>query len=200
VPSFITTLGMAFMLQGIAETWTNGFPQQTPGGHTFASIMGGGNWSEFIWAACIVVAMQVLLSFTPWGLRTVATGGNILGAREIGVRVNRIKIGNFMLVGVLAALTGVLESVRITSVDASAGGTQLMFQAVVAAVIGGTSLMGGSGTIAGAFVGALVVAVLNDGMNLMGVNAFTSFIVLGAAILAAMIVNMQLQTLRTRGR
>jgi simple sugar transport system permease protein len=75
-----------------------------------------------------------------------------------------------------------------------------MFQAVVAAVIGGTSLLGGSGTIVGAFIGAVVLAVLNDGLTLLGVSANWYYVALGAAILAAMIINIRLQLLRRAGR
>lgn len=200
VPSFVTTLGMLFLLNGITLTISNGYPQLTPGSGTFSFIMGHAAYAEVIWAIAIVVVMQVVLSRTTWGLHTVATGGNLLGASEVGINVNAVKIGNFVIVGVLAALTGILEAVRTTSTDPSAGGTSIMFTAVVAAVIGGTSLIGGSGTIIGAFVGALVLAVLNDGLTLQGVSAFTYNIILGAAILVAMIVNMRLQLLRRAGR
>jgi simple sugar transport system permease protein len=74
-----------------------------------------------------------------------------------------------------------------------------MFIAVVAAVIGGTSLLGGSGTIMGALIGAIVLSIINDGLNLLGVNANTYFIVLGVAILIAMILNVRLQLLRRGG-
>jgi len=200
VPSFIATLGMLFLLNGITLTISNDFPVQTPGSGAFSFIFGHAAYANIIWAVCIIIAMQIMLSFTPWGLHTVATGGNILGAREVGINVNVVKIGNFVLVGVLAAFAGILEAVRITSTDPSAGGTSIMFTAVVAAVIGGTSLLGGSGTIAGAFIGALVLAVLQDGLTLQGISANTYFIILGAAILIAMIVNIRLELLRRAGR
>jgi simple sugar transport system permease protein len=196
VPSFITTLGMSFLLNGIALTISNGFPQLTPGSGAFSYILGHADYSEIVWAIGIILAMQILLSFTPWGLHTIATGGNILGAEEVGVNVHAIKIGNFVLVGMLASLAGIMEAVRTTSVDPSAGGTPIMFAAVVAAVIGGTSLVGGSGTIVGAFIGALVIASLQDGLTLIGISAFTYNIILGAAIIVAMIVNIRLQLLR----
>ena len=200
VPSFISTLGMLFLLNGITLTISNDFPVLTPGSGSFSFILGHADYSEIIWAVGIIIVMQILLSLTPWGLHTVATGGNILGAREVGINVNAIKIGNFVLVGVLAAFAGILEAVRITSTDPSAGGTIIMFSAVVAAVIGGTSLVGGSGTIVGAFIGAAVVAMLNDGLTLQGISANTYFIILGAAILVAMIVNIRLQSLRRVSR
>lgn len=199
VPSFITTLGMSFLLLGITLTISNDFPVQTPGSGTYAYILGHGDYSEIIWALGIVVVMQIVLSFTPWGLHTIATGGNILGAREVGINVNWVKIGNFVLTGMFAAFAGIIEAIRITSTDPSAGGTPIMFDAVVAAVIGGTSLMGGSGTIVGACIGGFVLAILNDGFSLQGISANTYYIILGAAILVAMVVNIRLQQLR-RGR
>jgi simple sugar transport system permease protein len=141
-----------------------------------------------------------MLSFTPWGLHTISTGGNILGSREVGINVSAIKVGNFMIAGTFAAFAGIIEAIRITSTDPSAGGTPIMFDAVVAAVIGGTALTGGSGTIVGAFIGALVLAILNDGLTLQGISANTYFIILGAAIIVAMIVNTRLQLFRRGAR
>jgi simple sugar transport system permease protein len=199
VPSFITTLGMSFLLYGITQRMTDSYPELTPGSGTFSYILGHADYSEIIWAVAIIIVGQIMLSFTPWGLHTIATGGNILGAREVGINVNVVKIGNFMIAGVLAAFAGIMEAVRTTSTDPSAGGTNLMFIAVVAAVIGGTSLLGGSGTIMGALIGAMVLSVINDGLNLLGVNANTYFIVLGVAILIAMILNVRLQLLQRSG-
>ena len=121
-------------------------------------------------------------------------------ASESGVNVRRIKVGNFVLCSTLAALAGILESVRITSIQALQGGTQLMFYAVAAAVIGGTSLFGGSGTIIGAAIGVLVLAVLNLGFTLQGINAYTFDLVLGIAIIASMAFNVTLERIRQSGR
>ena len=200
VPSFITTLGTLFLLEGITLTISNGFPALTPNVGAFNQVFGNSPYSEIIWAIAIVIVMQIVLSFTKWGLHTVATGGNLLGASETGVNVNRVKIGNFMLCSVFAGFAGILEGFRITSIDPLAGGPNIMFAAVAGAVIGGTSLMGGLGTIVGAFLGVLVLSILNDGFTLLGVSAFTFDIILGAAILIAMILNVRLQLLREAGR
>ena len=200
VPSFITTLGTLFLLEGITLTISNGFPALTPNVGAFNQVFGNSPYSEIIWAIAIVIVMQIVLSFTKWGLHTVATGGNLLGASETGVNVNRVKIGNFMLCSVFAGFAGILEGFRITSIDPLAGGPNIMFAAVAGAVIGGTSLMGGLGTIVGAFLGVLVLSILNDGFTLLGVSAFTFYIILGAAILIAMILNVRLQLLREAGR
>ena len=200
VPSFITTLGTLFLLEGITLTISNGFPALTPNVGAFNQVLGNSPYSEIIWAIAIVIVMQIVLSFTKWGLHTVATGSNLLGASETGVNVNRVKIGNFILCSVFGGFAGILEGFRITSIDPLAGGTPIMFAAVAGAVIGGTSLMGGLGTIVGAFLGVLVLSILNDGFTLLGVSAFTFDIILGAAILIAMILNVRLQLLREAGR
>jgi len=200
VPSFITTLGTLFLIEGLNLTISNGFPVLAPVVGAFNQVFGNSPWSEIIWAIAIAIVMQVVLSFTKWGLHTVATGGNLLGASETGVNVNRVKIGNFMLCSVFGGFAGILEGFRITSIDPLAGGTNIMFMAVAGAVIGGTSLMGGLGTIVGAFLGVLVLSILFDGFTLLGVSAFTFDIILGAAILIAMILNVRLQLLREAGR
>jgi simple sugar transport system permease protein len=100
---------------------------------------------------------------------------------------------------VLAGLTGILESFRISSIDPQAGGNSIMFLAVAAGVIGGTPLAGGSGTILGGLIGAFVLGVLSDGFTLIGVNAFMFNIILGAAILAAMLFNIHVGRLRRPG-
>lgn len=200
VPSFVTTLGMLFLLSGITLVTSNAYPAPIPdGARGVSGWLGGGPWAEIIWAIAIVVVFQIVLSRTRWGLHTVAVGGNAHGASEAGVRVRNIKIGNFMITSLLGAFTGILEAFRITSIEPLAGGSGIMFAAVAAAVIGGTALAGGSGTIVGAFLGAVVLGVLRDGFNLIGISANRFDLILGAAILIAMVLNVYLARLRTRG-
>ena len=201
VPSFITTLGTLFLLNGINLTITNGTPVIIPQvDSTFNAVMGNAGFSEIIWAVAIVIVMQIILSFTRWGLYTVAAGGNLLGASETGVNVKAIKLSNFMLTSLLGGFAGILEAFRVQSIDPLAGGTPIMFAAVAGAVIGGTALAGGSGTIVGALLGTLVISIIKDGLTFIGVNANTFDLILGAAILVAMIVNVRLQVLREAGR
>ncbi|GAC1349965.1 MAG: ABC transporter permease [Ktedonobacteraceae bacterium] len=200
VPSFITTLGTLFLVNGFTLTFSGAFPANTPPAGVFNQVFGNSPYSEIIWAIAIAIVLQTILSYTRWGLHTVATGGNLHGANETGVSVNRVKIGNFMLASVLAGFAGILESFRITTIDPNQGGNSIMFMAVAGAVIGGTSLMGGLGTVAGAFLGVLVLSILQDGFTLLGVSAFTFFMILGGAILIAMILNVRLQLLREAGR
>jgi simple sugar transport system permease protein len=224
INSFVATLGMLFTFEGLALVISHGEPVATPGsevthsevnvthivnGHhivlketvnhvgTFAKIFGSGTYSELIWALAIVVALQIVLTFTRWGLYTVAIGSNKLGAAEAGVKVKAVTIRNFVLCSLTAGLVGILEAVRAGSVQPDpAGANELLFLAVAAGVIGGTLLTGGSGTIVGALIGALFLGVLKDGLVLKGVNANYELFYTGLAVLIAMTVNIYVQRAR----
>jgi simple sugar transport system permease protein len=201
VPAFITTLGTGFVLLGILLITSHAYPATIP-----ASAAGVGNWlgtwtwAEIIWTIVLVAIFQVVLSRTRWGLHTVAVGGNILGASEAGISVPKIKYGNFMITGFMGALVGLMVTFQTNSIDPSNGGYQPMFYAIAGAVIGGTALAGGSGTIIGAFLGTLMLSILQDGFNLIGISANPLPIIFGGAILVAMIANVQLARLRRAGR
>ncbi len=199
VPSFVTTLGTLFLINGFTLTISAGTPANPPGSPALAQVMGAWGYSEILWAVAIVAVMHVVLRNTRWGLHTTAAGANPTGAEEAGISVSRLKIGNFVLTGALAGFTGILEAFRISSIDPQAGGNQIMFLAVAAGVIGGTSLAGGSGTVIGGLIGAGVLGILSDGFTLVGVNAFTFNIILGIAILAAMIFNIHIVRLARSG-
>jgi simple sugar transport system permease protein len=199
IPSFVTTLGTLFFVNGFTLTISRGTPVTPPEEGFFADFMGAWGYSEIIWAIAIAAIMHMTLRHTRWGLHTIASGANPLGASEAGIQVRRLKLGNFILAAVLAGLTGILEGFRISSIDPQAGGNQIMFLAVAAAVIGGTPLAGGSGTIIGGLIGAAVLGILNDGFTLIGINAFTFNMILGAAILAAMIFNIHVVRLARKG-
>ena len=200
VSSLITTLGMLFLLLGLNVILTGGFPATPPDTNLTTKILGEYAWSGTIWAILIVVFLQLLLSRTRWGLHTYATGGNLLGSREAGVSVARIKIGNFMLCAVLGGFVGIIESFRISSIDPLAGGPNLVLLCIASAVIGGTALLGGVGTATGAFLGALVLVILQNGFTLQGIDADTFNVVLGIAILIAMILNVYVARMRGAGR
>ena len=199
LPSFITTLGTGFVLLGIVNTTSHGQPVSVPPGMASWVHVFGGNWAPFIWAVVLTIIMHIVLTRTRWGLHTVSVGGNLLGAREAGINVNRIKYGNFMLTGLLGALVGIQNAYITNSIDPTAGGYLPMFFAVTAAVIGGTAMLGGTGTIIGAFLGAIVIGMLTDGFIILGVSANPLDIIFGAAVLIAMIANVQLARLRERG-
>ncbi|MEU0796843.1 ABC transporter permease [Amycolatopsis sp. NPDC005961] len=198
IPSFITTLGMAFLLQGLVLIISNARPVGTPKDSGVLEVFGGARWSEFLWALGVVVVMQVVLSATRFGIHTQATGGNPVGAAESGIPVNRVKVVNFAITSTLAGLAGLLQGTRVGSYDPTNGGFTTMFFAVASAVIGGTALLGGSGTVVGAFLGALLLGIVFDGFNLTGVSANAFNVVLGAAILGAMVLNVTLIVVRKR--
>jgi simple sugar transport system permease protein len=199
VSSLITTLGMFFLLAGLNVTLTGGFPATTPETNALTQALGEYAWSGTIWALLIVAVLQLVLSRTRWGLHTYATGGNPLGSREAGVSIARIKIGNFMLAGVLGGFVGIIEAFRINSIDPLVGGPDIVLLCIAAAVIGGTALLGGVGTVTGAFLGALVLVILRNGFTLQGISAYTYNIILGVAILIAMILNVYVARLRGAG-
>lgn len=201
VPSFVGTLGMLFVVSGITLTTSGAFPVAIPDDARWIQPwMGQAPWAEITWALVIVAVIHILFTRTRWGLHTIAVGGNVLGASEAGIRVGRVKIGNFMICSALGGLAGIIEAFRIDTIDATAGGTNTMFYAVAAAVIGGTALAGGSGTILGALLGAVVLAVLRVGFNIIGISAYAFDYIIGAAILLAMIANVRLARLRRAGR
>lgn len=215
VPSLITTVGTLFLLQGIVVSIYNSQPIVAPVQEPFNAIFGESlsdpadpllsvhevtAFTPFLWTALIVAALALVLNRTTFGLHTIATGSNIVGAREIGVRTDRVKVFNFMIAGGCAAFAGIVNTAQFASADPQAGGPSLTLQAIAAAVIGGTSLLGGSGTVVGALIGAFVVATLNNGLVMVGAQATVSDIYLGAAIVAAMILNVQVDRLRTRRR
>ncbi len=200
VPSFIATLGMFFFLGGVNVILTDGFPKTAPSGSFLTEILGGADWSGIAWCLLIVLLMHILLNRTRWGLHTFATGGNPVGASEAGVKTAKIKVGNFMLCSALGGFAGVLDALRIGSIDPLAGGPNIMFFAVSAAVIGGTALAGGTGTIIGAFLGTVVLSIMQNGFSLQGVSAYTFNVILGIAILTAMTLNVYVGSLRRSGR
>ncbi|HEY3681704.1 MAG TPA: ABC transporter permease [Streptosporangiaceae bacterium] len=202
VPAFVTTLGMLFALEGITLITSGSFPKEIPASAagTLQTVLGQQDWSEIIWAGVIVAIFYLVLTRMRWGLYTFAVGGNLLGATESGIKVSRVKIGNFMICSTLGGITGILEAFRIDSIDPAAGGETVMFYAVAAAVIGGTALAGGVGTVLGAFLGAVVLGILEDGFNLLGISANTYYLILGIAVLVAMIANVYLARLRRTGR
>jgi simple sugar transport system permease protein len=203
IASFVATLGMLFLLDGLSLVISHSTPIQVPGtsiGHvtSFAKIFGGGTYSELFWAIGIVIVLQIVLSFTRWGLYTVSVGSNRLGAAEAGVRTRMITIRNFVLCAGIAGFVGILEVVRITSATPDpSGSNQILLQVVAAAIIGGTLMTGGDGTIVGAFIGALFLGILTEGLTIKGVSANYLDLYLGIAILIAMTLNTIVRRVRT---
>ena len=228
ISSFVTTLGMLFTIEGLTLIVSHGEPVPLPGAQvttttvsvhhvingahivltetvnhasTFAKVLGEGTYSELFWALAIVVVGQIVLTFTRWGLYTVAVGSNRLAASEAGVRVRLVMIRNFILCATAGGFAGILEAVRASTLQPDvAGANEILFKGISAAVIGGTLLAGGSGTVVGALIGALFLGVLNDGLILKGVNADYQLFYLGLAIILAMTINVYVQRVRRGSR
>jgi simple sugar transport system permease protein len=193
VPSFVTTLGVYFALLGIVLVFSGDAQADMPGATgKFGQAFGISSWSEIGWGMAIVAVVWFLLKRTRFGLHVTATGGNLLGAAEAGIPTKRVKVWCFMILAVSAGFIGIIDSIRIGSLDPAAPGTAEMFLAVTAAVIGGTALTGGRGTVVGTIIGAVVLGVLEDGFNLIGVSANAFTLAEGIVILVAMVVNVQL--------
>jgi simple sugar transport system permease protein len=213
IPALITTLGTFFLLNGftvsIAHSQPIRMPVQPPfnvvfGQNRFGPLDSLFSWdgltgfTPILWTLAVVLILTLVLSRTVFGLHVISTGSNLLAAREIGVRTDRMKISAFMIVGGLASLTGLITATISGSAAPDAGGSLLTLYAIAAAVIGGTALTGGSGTVIGALIGAFVISCLNNGLVLLGAQATQSNIYLGLAIVAAMILNVQVDAVRVK--
>jgi simple sugar transport system permease protein len=196
--SFITTLGMGFFLAGMTYIQSNAEPAPPPITGALGNVLGGWRWSELVWALIIVALMQVALSYTKYGVYAQAAGGNPLSAAESGIKVNRVKVATFVLTSLFAGLAGIVDQVRVGSFDPTSGGNDMMFMAVASAVIGGTALLGGSGTVVGALFGAVLLAIIKEGFTLTGVNAYAFDVVIGVAVVAAMLLNVYISSLRRK--
>ena len=141
----------------------------------------------------IILILLVFWSFiagrTRFGRYVYAVGGNPEAARRAGIDVRKIKVRVFMIAGLMAGIGGVILASRLRSVDPNSGGGNLLLNAIAAAVIGGTSLFGGSGRVMSAFLGALVIASVENGMGLLGLPAGVKFVVNGLVLLAAVLID-----------
>ena len=200
--SFVATLAMLFTLDGLTLIVSHSTPIATPGTttigvNTFSQIFGRGTYSELFWALGIVVILQIVLTFTRWGLYTVSVGGNRLAAAEAGIRTRRIILRNFMLSAALAGFVGMLEVVRTTSATPDPSGSNaLLLLFVAAAIIGGTLMTGGDGTVVGALIGALFIGILEDGLIVKGVSANYTLFYLGIAVIIAMTLYVVVRRVR----
>ena len=209
VPSFVTTLAMNFILFGLVLIYSN-YTQASPiplstaseTGHvSFVSqVMGVYLWSEILWVAMIALLGTVLLKRTRFGVRIVATGGNLLGAAEAGVPTRRVKVWCFVLCSGLSGLVGMIDAVKYGSLDPGNFGVDYILYAVGACVIGGTALTGGRGTVIGAFIGAILIGILEDGLTLIGVSTNDFFVWVGVVIIFAMALNVQFDRIIARSR
>jgi ribose transport system permease protein len=193
IPPFIVTLGTMQIFRGIALQLTAGKPifditKKQPNFDIWGTRNYGGVPSPVIITGVVFVVLYLVLRYTRLGLYTYAIGGNEQATRFSGVNINRYKLAVYSLMGAAAGIAGVMLSSRLNSAQPNvASGAEL--DAIAAVVIGGTSLFGGEGTIVGTLVGALLMAVIRNGLTLMHVSAFYQQIVIGSVIILAVLID-----------
>nr|WP_315989749.1 ABC transporter permease [Desulforamulus aquiferis] len=138
----------------------------------------------------LLIVAHVLLSKTKFGRQAKIVGGNKVAAEYVGINVRTLQMKIFMITGIAAAISSILLTARLYSAQPNAaGGYEL--DAIAAAVLGGTSLSGGYGTVIGTFIGALIMGVINNGMNLVGMPYFYQQIVKGLIIIVAVYIDVR---------
>jgi ribose transport system permease protein len=192
IPSFIVTLGMLEIARGAAYRVTDSQTKYIgPSIERIATPLPGlGVSVAFLAALVIVLSGQVLLARTVWGRYIVAVGANEQAARFSGIGTRRIKLATFVISGFLAAAGAVFQVARLSSADPN-GGVGMELAAIAAVVMGGTSLIGGQGSVFRSFLGVLIVATLQTGLAQVGTTEPTKRIVTGAIIVLAVIVDVQ---------
>jgi inositol transport system permease protein len=203
IPPFIATLGMMTTARGIGYLITSGRPVDNLSDNF--QYIGQGTILNFgqnffipvpvLIFIFVIVVSAFLLSRTRFGKYTYALGGNEQAAYICGVNVDRHKIMVYAYAGMLTSLAAIVLTSRVSS-GQPAGGIMYELDAIASAVIGGTSLQGGIGTIGGTVVGTLIIAVMNNGLDLMGVSSYWQQIVKGVIIVVAVVID----TLRNRGK
>ncbi|WP_435848531.1 sugar ABC transporter permease [Streptomyces javensis] len=156
-------------------------------------------------ALVIFVAVLVILDFvvrrTSYGRKVIALGGSVEAARRAGINVVAIRISVYSLAGLMAACGGIMIASRIGSASQQAGTGNLLMEAIAAAVIGGTSLFGGRGSVWSALLGMLVIGSISSGMNLLGVANSVQYMITGGVLLAAVVIDsVSRRTQRSAGR
>jgi ribose transport system permease protein len=189
IPPFIITLGTWLIARGLAALITRGYPQVFSSGSPFL-ILGQGRVGSipimFLILLGVALIVGIILSRSALGYRIYAVGGNIEATRLSGVNVDRVRIFCYATSGFLAALTGVILASRLGQGTPTVGSAYELW-AIAAAVIGGTSLLGGEGTVLGAILGAAIVGVMQNGMVLLNVSSYLQQVVLGIVLVVAVV-------------
>ena len=199
LPPFITTLAMLEAALGLSYIVSHGRPvalNSTDFQHTGIGSFAGGLTGllhlpsipvPVVWMIAIIFLASVLLNKTRFGRYVFAIGGNEEAARLAGVNVSRVKTMVYVISGVCAAIVGFLYMALFSSGSPQTGTGDELLESIAAVVVGGTSLMGGRGSIIGTFFGALIIGLLYNAMNLLGVDSYLQKVVLGAVILLAVV-------------
>ncbi len=190
VPSFVATLGMLSVARGLTFIYNGGMPiADLPDG--FLNVGTGtiaGLPAPVLIFAVIVAVFWFVLRYTTYGRYVYAVGGNAKSAKTSGISTRKILFSVYVIGGVLAGLAGIVLAARTTSALPQAG-LSYELDAIAAVVIGGTSLSGGSGSLGGTVVGALLIGVINNGLNLLGVSSYYQQVVKGVIIVGAVLLD-----------
>ncbi|UZJ79318.1 ribose ABC transporter permease [Fictibacillus sp. KU28468] len=192
VAPFIATLATMTIFRGLTLVYTEGKPITGLSDDTSFVWMGRGYFLGIpfpvIWMLLAFAVLWFILKKTTFGRRTYAIGGNEEASLLSGIKVGRIKVMIYSLTGLLSAFAGIILTSRLNSAQPTAG-TAYELDAIAAVVLGGTSLSGGKGWIFGTLVGALIIGVLNNGLNLLNVSSFYQQVVKGGVILLAVLID-----------
>ena len=190
LPPFIVTLGMMKICRSVTQQCMQKVSVKVPAG--FLAIantkIGGETILPILYWLVLALVLHIVSRHTPFGRRIYAIGSNERTARLSGIHVERVKTWIYILMGALVAVTAVIQVARIGSMDYANAGSGYEMDAIAAVVVGGTSMSGGKGSILGTVLGMLIIAVMNNLLNLMGVppflrEAFKGFIVIAAVLL-----------------
>ncbi len=187
MPSFLATLATSGVIYGIAR-WITKLQAVPVTNARFKYIFGGGNIGPistlFIWTIILIVIGHLIMAKTSFGRKVIAAGGNKVAAVFSGINVSNVKWMLFIMMGVLAALAGLLYSGRLAAARYTYGEADV-FNVVAAVVIGGNSINGGKGTIIGALIGSVILGMINNGLILFGSSVDQQVIFRGVIILIA---------------
>ncbi len=206
VAPFIATLGTLYVARGMALLYSDGqtLPNLTGredlGNQGFAYLGSGSilGLPVSVWILIVVaLGAAYFARFVPLGRHIFAVGGNERASRMSGIRVNRVKMFVYMFSGFCAAIVGLVISSELMA-SHPATGTNLELNAIAAAVLGGTSMSGGRGTIGGTIIGAFVIGILSDGLVMMGVSSFWQMVIKGLVIIVAVVVDQAQRRLQQR--
>ncbi len=190
LPDFIVTLAMMSIARGLVLVYTGGRP--ISGFDPAFRTIGGGRVGmvpiPVIIFAVILVIGYLVLNKTTFGRYIYAVGGNQQAAKLAGINTDRIKIKVYAISGFLSAVSGVILTSRLNSAQPTAG-VAYELDVIAMVVLGGTSLVGGKGTIGGTLIGALIIGVLNNSLNLLGVASFYQEVAKGLVILVAVLLD-----------
>lgn len=193
IPSFITTLGTMLIYRAVVLVMVGGMPTKIRSQAIISNVIGGTIGEFFpvaiIWFLFFIGISYYILEHTAFGNKIRATGGNKEAAIAAGIKTTRVKIITFMFVSFLAAFAGHVQCFRLGSV-APLNGRGFELQAIAASVIGGTSLLGGCGTIIGTALGALITGMIRNGIVLLGVSVYWQDGFLGIVLIVAVIINV----------